>query len=121
MKQWFGSLIVAFIVGLASATFMQLLFLGLYWVFYAVGGVVFNDIGAHALGIVIGKTKLIKLSPKKTVEGFFAGSLFAYAWILILSLTLSQTMFFVCPQDKLFEKPFVQVICEIPDFISNKG
>ena len=71
--------------------------MGLYWVFYAIGGVIWNDVGAHWFGLAFGKHKLIKLSPKKTVEGFIGGALFSYLWILFISNFFASKMSFACP------------------------
>lgn len=57
--------------------------------FYNAGATILNDVGAHAFGVLFGKTKLIKLSPKKTVEGFIGGSLFAYLWVFFISYFFS--------------------------------
>lgn len=47
---------------------------GLIWFFISSSSVIINDIFAYIFGIFFGRTRLIKLSPKKTVEGFL-GSL----------------------------------------------
>ena len=39
------------------------------------GSVVMNDIMAFVFGKIFGRTKLIKLSPNKTVEGFLGGGI----------------------------------------------
>ncbi len=39
------------------------------------GSVVMNDIMAFVFGKTFGRTKLIKLSPNKTVEGFLGGGI----------------------------------------------
>lgn len=43
---------------------------GLIWFFISTSTVIINDIFAYIFGIFFGRTRLIKLSPKKTVEGF---------------------------------------------------
>lgn len=40
------------------------------WFFLPASLVICNDIWAYICGMTFGKTPLIKLSPKKTVEGF---------------------------------------------------
>jgi len=46
--------------------------------------VISNDIFAYIFGILYGKTRLIELSPKKTVEGFIGGmiSTFFFAFFV---------------------------------------
>lgn len=43
---------------------------GMIWFFLPASLVICNDIWAYICGMTFGKTPLIKLSPKKTVEGF---------------------------------------------------
>ena len=61
---------------------------GLIWFVFPVGIVFFNDIAAYLVGIFCGRTPLIKISPKKTWEGFVGGCVvtmtvapFAAAWL----------------------------------------
>ena len=48
---------------------MNNIFEGMIWFFLPVMLVITNDIFAYICGITFGRTQLIKLSPKKTVEG----------------------------------------------------
>lgn len=48
---------------------MNNIFEGMIWFFIPVMLVITNDIFAYICGITFGRTQLIKLSPKKTVEG----------------------------------------------------
>lgn len=48
---------------------MNNIFEGMIWFFIPVSLVITNDIFAYICGITFGRTQLIKLSPKKTVEG----------------------------------------------------
>lgn len=50
---------------------MNNIFEGMIWFFLPVSLVITNDIFAYICGITFGKTQLIKISPKKTVEGQF--------------------------------------------------
>ena len=43
-------------------------------------GVKLTDIGGYVVGSTIGRTKFLKVSPNKTLEGFLAGFLLAGAW-----------------------------------------
>ena len=43
-------------------------------------GVKLTDIGGYVAGSTIGRTKFLKVSPNKTLEGFLAGFLLAGAW-----------------------------------------
>jgi phosphatidate cytidylyltransferase len=58
------------------------LYKGIYWFVFPQLCVIVNDIFAYLFGITFGKTPLIKLSPKKTWEGFIGGmfSTFIFAF-----------------------------------------
>ncbi|KAK6457094.1 cytidylyltransferase family-domain-containing protein [Scheffersomyces xylosifermentans] len=70
---------------------------GLIWFFLPCALVIVNDIFAYLCGITFGKTQLIEISPKKTVEGFVG------AWIctglagVIFSHLLVKSDYLVCP------------------------
>lgn len=55
---------------------------GMIWMWMPAALVIWNDIAAYVFGMTMGRTQLIKLSPKKTVEGFvgafFTTILFSY-------------------------------------------
>jgi phosphatidate cytidylyltransferase len=51
------------------------MFQGLIWFIVPVSMVVINDVMAYLFGFFFGKTPLIKLSPKKTWEGFIGGAI----------------------------------------------
>ncbi|KAH9948947.1 phosphatidate cytidylyltransferase, partial [Amylocystis lapponica] len=57
---------------------------GLIWFWVPASLVICNDVFAYIWGITLGRTPLIKLSPKKTVEGFvgafFSTILFGVLW-----------------------------------------
>lgn len=66
---------------------------GIIWFLVPVCSVVFNDIMAYIFGICFGRTPLIKLSPRKTWEGFIGAfvSTILFAFVVItrsLSLVL---------------------------------
>lgn len=48
---------------------MNNIFEGMIWFFLPISLVIINDIFAYICGITFGRTQLIKISPKKTVEG----------------------------------------------------
>jgi CDP-diglyceride synthetase len=76
---------------------MNNVFEGMIWFFLPVSLVICNDIFAYICGITFGRTQLIKLSPKKTVEGFVG------AWILTIIFGVGMTnvlmryKYFICP------------------------
>jgi phosphatidate cytidylyltransferase len=63
---------------------MYNLYKGIYWFIFPHLSVIVNDIFAYFFGVAFGKTPLIKLSPKKTWEGFIGGmfSTFVFAFLV---------------------------------------
>ena len=74
--------------------------------------VVANDIFAYIFGFFYGKTPLIKLSPKKTWEGFIGGLVCTFIWAFIGSNFLTSIPALVCPQTKITFEPFAFPNCE---------
>ena len=58
-----------------SYLIIQNMFQGLIWLIMPVMMVIINDVMAYVFGFFMGRTPLIKLSPKKTWEGFIGGGL----------------------------------------------
>ena len=56
-----------------------------------------NDIGAYMVGFFGGKTPLIKLSPKKTKEGFIGGGIITLILGTILTNYLVKSSYLICP------------------------
>lgn len=59
--------------------------------------IICNDVMAYLFGFFFGRTPLIKLSPKKTWEGFIGGGIATVIFGGIFSYFLSQYQFFTCP------------------------
>lgn len=76
---------------------MNNIFEGLIWFFLPVALVITNDIWAYICGMAFGRTPLIKLSPKKTVEGFVGAWVFTIFFGLIFVSILSRYSYFICP------------------------
>jgi len=64
-------LVILIAIGTSGA--MMTIYEGQIWWIVSAGTVILNDVCAYQVGVVYGKTKLIDLSPKKTVEGFIGG------------------------------------------------
>lgn len=115
-----------------SHLIMQNIFEGLIWFLVPVSMIICNDIMAYMFGFFFGKTPLIKLSPKKTWEGFIGGAFATIVFGLIMSYVLLQFDYFVCPivydetKDALSmdcERTFVFRLHEytLPQFLQNFG
>lgn len=70
---------IMFIVTQCSAELRNMM-RGMIWFLLPVTCVVNNDIWAYLSGKLFGRTKLLALSPKKTVEGFIGAFLFTVLW-----------------------------------------
>lgn len=91
---------------------MNNIFEGMIWFFLPVSLVIINDIFAYICGITFGRTQLIKLSPKKTVEGFVG------AWICTILIgffftnLLMRSKYFICPVNDLGANIFTGLQCD---------
>lgn len=72
-------------------------FEGFIWFFMPVALVVTNDIFAYLCGITFGRTPLIKISPKKTWEGFLGAWFFTVLLGLVMTYFMAQSKYFICP------------------------
>lgn len=73
------------------------IFEGIIWFIVPVSMIVCNDVMAYMFGFFFGKTPLIKLSPKKTWEGFIGGGFSTIVFGCMISHFLCQYQYFICP------------------------
>ncbi|XP_018319457.1 phosphatidate cytidylyltransferase, photoreceptor-specific [Agrilus planipennis] len=85
------------IVVLQSYLIIKNIFEGLIWFIVPVSMIICNDIMAYVFGFFFGKTPLIKLSPKKTWEGFIGGGVSTVVFGFLISHILCKYPYFVCP------------------------
>jgi len=85
------------IVVTQSYLIIRNIFQGLIWFVVPVSMIICNDVMAYMFGFFFGKTPLIKLSPKKTWEGFIGGGFATVIFGLVGSYILCQYPHFVCP------------------------
>lgn len=76
------------IVVTQSYLILQNMFEGLIWFIVPVSMIVCNDIMAYLCGFFFGRTPLIKLSPKKTWEGFIGGGILTVLLGMIVKFDL---------------------------------
>lgn len=100
------------IVVTQSHLVIQNLFEGMIWFIVPISIVICNDIMAYLFGFFFGRTPLIKLSPKKTWEGFIGGFFSTVVFGFILAYLLSQFQYFVCPVGYNSESNSFTVECE---------
>ncbi|VDO14648.1 unnamed protein product [Rodentolepis nana] len=100
LKQFtlFGFTHVTLLIIVSSSHFMiQSIFDGLIWFLVPVAMVISNDIFAYVFGMLFGKTPLIKVSPKKTWEGFIGGGICSLLVGLFLAWSMIDNKHFICP------------------------
>lgn len=73
---------------------------GLIWFFVPASLVICNDVMAYICGKAFGKTPLIKLSPKKTMEGF-VGAFFCTLLFALVVSSPTNVVFLLLPQKEL--------------------
>ncbi|TLS26585.1 hypothetical protein PpBr36_04150 [Pyricularia pennisetigena] len=107
---------------------MNNIFEGMIWFFLPAALVITNDIWAYICGITFGRTQLIKLSPKKTVEGFVGAWVMTVLFGIILTHFLTRSKYFICPVNDLGANIFTGLSCDpnpaflprtwtMPDFV----
>ena len=74
--------------------------------------VIVNDIFAYICGITFGRTQLIEISPKKTVEGFVGAWICTGVAAVIGSLILSKSDYLICPAQNLSTHLYNYPSCE---------
>ncbi|XP_072051260.1 phosphatidate cytidylyltransferase 2-like [Amphiura filiformis] len=89
--------IALLIVVTQSNLIVQSLFEGLIWFITSTMSVICNDIMAYMFGFFFGRTRLIKLSPKKTWEGFIGGGFATVLFSVFLVRLLAPYQLFSCP------------------------
>ncbi|KAK7744316.1 phosphatidate cytidylyltransferase [Diatrype stigma] len=85
---------------------------GMIWFFLPASFVITNDIFAYICGITFGRTQLIKLSPKKTVEGFVGAWFCTVAWAFLMTNILMRYKYFICPVNDLGANIFTGLECD---------
>lgn len=99
----FGYCHMALLVVVGQSTLLAAnVFSGFMWFVIPCGMVVCNDSMAYVCGFFFGKTPLIKLSPKKTWEGFIGGFLLTVVWAFWFTRLLqieALADFYECPHN----------------------
>ncbi|CDW91016.1 phosphatidate cytidylyltransferase [Stylonychia lemnae] len=113
IKSWVKSIVLGILLLHSASSFVYAVYFGHFWFAFPVVSVVLNDIGAYFFGVFFGKTPLIKLSPKKTVEGFIGGVFSSFMICFIMSSYMSGIKHLVCPQQELTFEIFQKMNCQI--------
>ncbi|KAM5354301.1 hypothetical protein ACJ41O_000951 [Fusarium nematophilum] len=91
---------------------MNNVFEGMIWFFLPAALVITNDIFAYICGILFGRTQLIKLSPKKTVEGFVGAWIMTIIFGVLLVNLMMRSKYFICPVNDLGANVFTGLQCD---------
>eukprot|EP00118_Oscarella_pearsei_P029111 m.3688 g.3688 ORF g.3688 m.3688 type:complete len:423 (+) comp9699_c0_seq1:109-1377(+) len=97
----------------SSYMIIQNIFSGMIWFLVPVLLVICNDIMAYIFGFFFGRTSLIKLSPKKTWEGFIGAAFSTLIFAYFLGYFLSQYKYFVCPVDYVAKTNSLPTECDV--------
>eukprot|EP00921_Rhytidocystis_pertsovi_P008283 GHVQ01013593.1.p1 GENE.GHVQ01013593.1~~GHVQ01013593.1.p1 ORF type:complete len:530 (+),score=61.06 GHVQ01013593.1:394-1983(+) len=110
LRYQFGQLGIMFLtlIIVVAQSLIQVanIYRGLIWFFLPTSLVVVNDVFAYVFGMLFGRTRLIKLSPKKTVEGYIGASVMTLGWAVFLTWCLQRYKVFTCPQRHIVFRPF---------------
>ncbi|XP_064998969.1 phosphatidate cytidylyltransferase 1-like [Musa acuminata AAA Group] len=77
------------------------IFEGIFWFLLPASLIVVNDVAAYFFGFFFGRTPLIKLSPKKTWEGFIGASFATILSAFMLANILGSFQWLTCPRKDL--------------------
>ncbi|KAA8527014.1 hypothetical protein F0562_008757 [Nyssa sinensis] len=77
------------------------IFEGIFWFLLPASLIAINDVAAYFFGFFFGKTPLIKLSPKKTWEGFIGALITTIISAFVLANILGRFQWLTCPRKDL--------------------
>ncbi|KAL9935319.1 hypothetical protein V8E36_005667 [Tilletia maclaganii] len=86
---------------------------GLIWFWLPASLVICNDVFAYVCGMLFGKTPLISLSPKKTVEGFVGAFLVTEVFAVAWGGLFARWNYMICPAVSLGMNAFKPIECEL--------
>ncbi|XP_056159774.1 phosphatidate cytidylyltransferase 1 [Syzygium oleosum] len=92
---------ILIVVFTQSAFTVANIFEGIFWFLLPATLIVINDIAAYIFGFFFGRTPLIKLSPKKTWEGFIGASFTTMISAFVLASIMGRFQWLTCPRKDL--------------------
>eukprot|EP00850_Spirogloea_muscicola_P011508 SM000071S21132 [mRNA] locus=s71:539066:542704:- [translate_table: standard] len=99
--QYAWSHMILFVVLFQSSFFVANLFRGIIWFLLPSSLIIINDCAAYFFGVFFGRTPLIKLSPKKTWEGFLGASVTTIVAAFLLAGYMGRFEWLTCPRRDL--------------------
>ncbi|AQL00340.1 Phosphatidate cytidylyltransferase [Zea mays] len=100
-KQYAWTHMILLTVFAQSAFTVANIFEGIFWFLLPASLIVINDIFAYLFGFFLGRTPLIKLSPKKTWEGFIGASVTTIISAFLLANVMGRFQWLTCPRKDL--------------------
>ncbi|CAD5184911.1 phosphatidate cytidylyltransferase 1-like isoform X1 [Musa acuminata AAA Group] len=92
---------ILLMVFVQSAFTVANIFEGIFWFLLPASLIIINDIAAYFFGFFFGRTPLIKLSPKKTWEGFIGASVTTLLSAFVLANIMGHFQWLTCPRKDL--------------------
>ncbi|BCR83917.1 phosphatidate cytidylyltransferase [Aspergillus chevalieri] len=99
--QWAWTHMALYLIVVQAHFVMNNVLEGMIWFFLPASLVITNDIFAYVCGITFGRTQLIQLSPKKTVEGFVGAWFCTIGFGYFMTNILMRYKYFICPVNDL--------------------
>ncbi|KAI8379202.1 phosphatidate cytidylyltransferase [Radiomyces spectabilis] len=112
MAQFGWTHMALFLIVVQSHFIVDNILEGLIWFILPVALVVCNDVFAYICGFFWGRTPLIQLSPKKTVEGFVGAFICTLILGFIATTILMRFDYLTCPVQDLGAAAWSHVSCE---------
>ncbi|KAK8294366.1 hypothetical protein V6Z11_D06G252700 [Gossypium hirsutum] len=100
-RQYAWTHMILIVVFTQSSFTVANIFEGIFWFLLPASLIVINDIFAYVVGFFFGRTPLIKLSPKKTWEGFIGASVTTMISAFVLANILGRFQWLTCPRKDL--------------------
>ncbi|KAJ1285472.1 hypothetical protein BS78_03G282100 [Paspalum vaginatum] len=100
-KQYAWTHMILLTVFAQSSFTVANIFEGIFWFLLPASLIVINDIAAYLFGFFLGRTPLIKLSPKKTWEGFIGASVTTIISAFLLANVMGHSHWLTCPRKDL--------------------
>ncbi|WCJ32999.1 Phosphatidate cytidylyltransferase family protein [Euphorbia peplus] len=100
-SQYAWTHMILIVVFIQSAFTVANIFEGIFWFLFPASLIAINDIAAYFFGFFFGKTPLIKLSPKKTWEGFIGASITTMISAFLLANIFGRFQWLTCPRKDL--------------------
>ncbi|KAK7276889.1 hypothetical protein RIF29_18035 [Crotalaria pallida] len=92
---------ILIVVFTQSAFTVANIFEGIFWFLFPASLIAMNDVAAYFFGFFFGRTPLIKLSPKKTWEGFIGASVATMFAAFTFANFLGRFQWLTCPRKDL--------------------